>query len=437
MIDASKGFMKDGPKNRLRSQDIHKIVDVFNKQIEVAGYSRMVPLSEIADSKNEFNLNIPRYIDSSTPEDIQDLHAHLHGGIPERDVDALSSYWDAFSQLRSQLFKPNRPGYVDLAIDVTDVQQAVLDAPEFKKFANEVAALTRDWYIMHRPTLDAVTKDTRPNDLIAAMSDDLLLRFKQVSLLDAYEVYEQLMTYWHGVMHDDVFLVMREGWVNAARPRATIEDKDRKLSEQPDLEVGVGRTKTKYKMDLIPPLVVVARYFADEQARIDGLNATAEATTQALEEYVEANGGEEGLLADAIEDDKINKTSATARLREAKLERSDPEEIKALEHLIQLYAEAGAAKKAAKEAQTDLDTVTFKKYGELSEADVRSIVLDDKWGATIRDRVAGEVNAITLRLVGRIQQLGERYAETNDELECELDALEAKVAGHLADMGIV
>ena len=89
MIDASKGFMKDGTKNRLRSQDIHKIVDTFNKQIEIERYSRMVPMSEIADPKNDYNLNIPRYIDSSEPEDIQDLHAHLHGGIPDRDLDAL------------------------------------------------------------------------------------------------------------------------------------------------------------------------------------------------------------------------------------------------------------------------------------------------------------------------------------------------------------
>ena len=118
MIDASKGFMKDGTKNRLRSQDIHKIVDVFNKQIEIDRYSRMVPLSEIADPKNDYNLNIPRYIDSSEPEDIQDLHAHLHGGIPDRDLDALSDYWDAFPSCARQLFKPNRPGYSDLAVDV-------------------------------------------------------------------------------------------------------------------------------------------------------------------------------------------------------------------------------------------------------------------------------------------------------------------------------
>jgi type I restriction enzyme M protein len=437
MIDASKGFMKDGAKNRLRSQDIHKIVDVFNKQTPIERYSRMVPLSEIADPKNDFNLNIPRYIDSSEPEDIQDLRAHLHGGIPERDIVALSEYWDAFPQLRAYLFKPNRPGYVDLAIDVADVQQSVLDSPEFQKFADEARAVADDWYAAHRPSLQAIDSDTRPNDLIATISDDLLARLKPVPLLDEYDVYEQLMTYWHAVMHDDVFLVMHEGWVDASKPRPTIEDKDRKLSETPDLEIGTGRKKTKYKMDLVPPALVVARYFVAEQARVDELNAKADAATQAVEDYVEEHSGEEGLLADAMDDDKINKTLATARLRETKREGDpDADEIKALEHLIELYNAEAAAKKAAKEAQAALDTATLKKYGDLAESDVQALVLDDKWAATISNRVTSEVNALTLALVARIQQLGERYSETVADLDAELERLAAKVASHLASMGV-
>src|SRR5712692_2437251 len=115
MIDASGGFMKDGPKNRLRSMDIHKIVDVFNRHLEVPKYSRMVSFEEI--EKNEFNLNLPRYIDSQTPEDIQDIEGHLTGGIPAADVDALQRYWEVCSQLRQVLFKANRPGYLDLAVE--------------------------------------------------------------------------------------------------------------------------------------------------------------------------------------------------------------------------------------------------------------------------------------------------------------------------------
>jgi type I restriction enzyme M protein len=113
MVDASKGFQKDGNKNRLRAQDIHKIVDVFTRQIELPRYSRMVPVNEIADPANDYNLNIPRYIDSSEPEDLHDLEAHLRGGIPNRDIDDLSEYWDVFPTLRKALFKQGDPTVTD------------------------------------------------------------------------------------------------------------------------------------------------------------------------------------------------------------------------------------------------------------------------------------------------------------------------------------
>jgi type I restriction enzyme M protein len=102
MIDASKGFVKDGNKNRLRHQDIHKMVDVFTRQLEIPGYSRMVTREEIED--NDYNLNIPRYIDSIEPEDRHDIDAHLRGGIPTRDIDALDRYWDIFPSLKVELF---------------------------------------------------------------------------------------------------------------------------------------------------------------------------------------------------------------------------------------------------------------------------------------------------------------------------------------------
>lgn len=436
MIDASKGFIKDGNKNRLRSQDIHKVVDVFNRQVEIERYSRMVPLHEIADPKNDYNLNIPRYIDSSEPEDIQDLHAHLHGGIPDRDLDALSGYWEAFPNLRATLFKPNRPGYSDLAVGVTEVQQTILDSDEFQKFATDVRGQVDDWFAAHRPILQAIDASTVPKDLIAHISDDLLARFKDTPLLDEYDVYEQLMTYWHGVMHDDVFLIMNDGWLDAAKPRKTIEDKERKLSETPDLVVGSGRSATKYKMDLIPPALVVARYFANEQAEVDTLNAAAEEAGRAVEEYVEEHAVEDGLLAEAMDDGKISKVLASTRLKVARHEGADSEEIKALQHLIKLYNDEAIAKKAAKEAQAALDLATLKKYGDLTLPEVKQLVLDDKWHATVADRIARVGSSLTLALVARIQILGERYAETVSTLDAKLERLEAKVATHLAGMGV-
>jgi type I restriction enzyme M protein len=436
MIDASKGFMKDGPKNRLRSQDIHKIVDVFTKQAEVARYSRMVPLTEIADPRNDYNLNIPRYIDSSEPEDIQDLHAHLHGGIPDRDIDALIAYWDAFPSLRSGVFKPSRPGYSDLAIDVNSVQRTVLDSDEFKQFASKVRTKVTNWFAAHRPALEGIGADTNPNDLVAVLGDDLLTRFKAVPLLDEYDVYEQLMAYWHATMHDDVFLLMNDGWAEAAKPRKTIEDKDRKLTESPDLVVGSGRTANKYKMDLIPPSLIVARYLAEKRMRLDERNLEAEEAARAVEEYTEEHAIEDGLLEYAMEDDRVTKALAAIRLKEAKRNGADADEVKALQHLINLYVDEGAAKKAAKDAQSELDVATLSTYGGLTAADVRSLVLDDKWRATISSRIDGELNALALALVRRIRQLGERYAETLEDLEAELTTLDAQMSKHLTEMGV-
>src|SRR5438132_1683703 len=132
MIDASRGFMKDGPKNRLREQDIHKIVDVFRKHLDVPKYSRMVSLEEI--ERNEFNLNLPRYIDSQTPEDLQDIAGHLQGGIPIADIDALERYWNVCPGLKHVLLKELRPGYVTLAVDKSAIKSAIYRHPEFAAF---------------------------------------------------------------------------------------------------------------------------------------------------------------------------------------------------------------------------------------------------------------------------------------------------------------
>jgi type I restriction enzyme M protein len=436
MIDASKGLMKDGPKNRLRSQDIHKIVDVFNKQTEVDRYSRMVPMHEIASEANNYNLNISRYIDSSEPEDLQDLNAHIHGGIPERDIEALKPYWDVFPQLRTSLFESNRPGYANLAINPSQVQQAILESTEFQAFTDKVRSLVGSWFDAHQTALETIKPDTRPNDLIADLGDDLLARFKPIALLDEYDVYEQLMTYWHDTMHDDVFLIMNEGWDGAAKPRKTIEDKDRKLAETPDLVIGSGRSATKYKMDLIPPSLIVARYFPDEQTKVDDLNLAVEAASRAVQEYIEEHGVEDGLLEEAADNGKVTKAGATKRLNLARYEKADQEEIRALQHVINLFNAESVAKSTAKAVQEELDTATFKQYGKVTEDDVRTLVLDDKWRATVVDRVSAEVDALTLTLVRRVQQLGERYAKTVASLDLEVECLEQKVAAHLAQMGI-
>jgi type I restriction enzyme M protein len=434
VIDASKGFIKDGAKNRLRSQDVHKIVDVFNKQSEVERYSRLVPYAEI--EANDFNLNISRYIDSSDPEDIQDLDAHLHGGIPDRDIGALQPFWDAFPSLREQLFTENRHGYSDLAVPVSAVHQTILDSAEFQQFLGDVQLRVADWFAAHRAALASIDETTKPNDLITALGDDLLARFREVALLDPYDVYEQLLSYWHETIHDDVFLVMKEGWVEAAKPRQPIVDKERKLTETPDLVVGSGRSAKKYKMDLLLPAIVAASYFGEQVSALESLEAAAVAASAAVEGYTEEQAIEDGLLWDAVEDDKVTKTLATARLREAKREGAEGDEVAALEHVISLFEAEGAAKKAAKEARAALGLATVRQYGDLAEDDVRNLVLDGKWHATVSSRVGDALRLSMLTLAHRVATLGSRYRETVGAIDSHVEQLSQLVSEHLAAMGV-
>src|SRR5438094_3762455 len=138
MIDASKGFRKDGNKNRLREQDIHRIVDTFTRQAEIPRYSRLVPVAEISDQKNDYNLNLPRYIDSTEPEDLQDIDGHLRGGIPERDIEdpmRLGRYWEILPSVRSALFENgDRAGYFRLKLPTAEVKAAIFGHAEFTTF---------------------------------------------------------------------------------------------------------------------------------------------------------------------------------------------------------------------------------------------------------------------------------------------------------------
>ena len=210
MIDASQGFMKDGPKNRLRAQDIHKIVDVFNKHLEVPKYARMVSFEEI--EKNDFNLNLPRYIDSQTPEDIQDIEGHLKGGIPAADVDALQRYWAVCPQLRQVLFKADRPGYLDLAVDKSSIKSTIYEHPEFVAFIVRMSAVFDEWRRVTATTLRELKIGFHPREIVPAVAEDLFAHYAEKPLIDNYDVYQHLLDYWADTMQDDCYLIAADGW---------------------------------------------------------------------------------------------------------------------------------------------------------------------------------------------------------------------------------
>lgn len=435
MIDASQGFVKDGNKNRLREQDVHKVVDVFQRSIEIAGYSRMVPTAEI--SANEGNLNIPRYIDGSEAEDLQDIEAHLKGGIPARDVDALQGYWDVMPGLRDDLFGPgDRPGYLAAKVEPTEIRATIHAHPEFEAFADTVLGIFVAWRDANSEAMRGFDKGDHPTDLIHTLSEDLLARFRDAPLIDAYDIYQHVMAYWADVMQDDAYQITAEGWPVAKVLRELVKDADGKFTEEPDLVLGSGRSSKKLKAEVIPPALIIARYFAKEQAEIEALDAKAEVLGRQIEELEEEHAGEDGLLAEAKSDtDKLTAASVKARVKAVEGDSDADDERVVLQQWFVLSAGQADAAREAKEAKANLNAKVAAQYGKLLDADAKALVVEDKWIAALNTATEVELDGVAEALTARIKTLAERYASPLPAISKRVASLENSVAQHLAVMG--
>lgn len=515
MIDASGGFMKDGPKNRLRAQDIHKIVDAFNRTEEVLGYSKMVDFGEI--EKNDFNLNLPRYINSQQVEDIQDIAGHLQGGIPVADVEALSRYWGVCPLLQQTLFTDNRPGYVDLAVHKAQIKTAIYGHPEFSAFIQQMNRHFGDWRERVAVELRELAAGCHPKRIIADLSEALLVHYAGQPLINPYAVYQHLMDYWSEVMQDDVYQIAAEGW-KAEPYRVLVTDKN-------------GKEKDKgWDCDLVPKPLIVARYFADEQAALDNLIAEQEAMTARLTELIEEHSGEEGALRDVsnksdaeeawciavetawkelmpdsfgeyqiavarrmagterlmqLQDDPqlqllkpnkraISKGAVSKRMRETvfpeerkiltaylealdavhdasqtankgydaaerdlarRLEANADEEalaeLRVICDYLRLTEQIANLRQQVKDADADLDEKAYAKYPALTENEIKTLIINDKWLAAIDATVHGEMDRINQSLTHRVKELAERYEITLSELSRRAIEFEKKLHTHL------
>ena len=399
IIDASKGFMKDGNKNRLRERDIHKIVDVFRNMEEIPGYSRFVSNEEIEE--NDYNLNIPRYIDSQEKEDIQDIRAHLYGGIPNRDIDELQKYWTAYPSLKDELFSPaGMEGYSKLNVEIDHIKSTIFNNKEFIEYSNMIKNILNGWSNKHIPLLRTIDKETKPKELIHQISEDLLDRFKDSLLIDKYDVYQYLMDYWLETMRDDVYMIIEEGWAANG--------------------------------ELIPKELMIDKFFNEEKNELEKLEMEREEAQREKEEFEEENTGEDGVLEE-LKNDKgnITKTNLNKRIREIKKDEAYEDELEILEKYLDLINEESDLKKQIKEKEKSLEKKVEKKYKELSIDEIKDIVVNDKWIRSITGVITTEMDRISHRLASRIRELSERYKETLPEIERQVEELSKKVDMHL------
>ena len=431
VIDASHDFIKDGNKNRLRERDIYKIVTTFNEQItDDPKYARFVPMGEVI-VKNSYNLNIPRYIDSSTPEDEQDIDAHLHGGIPARDIDSMSRYWTLFPGLKNKIFSVLRKGYYQLNVEKDFVRSAVYSDEEFSRYAERIDNTFSAWQEHVDTDLRNIDSEVDVKQFIVELAAKLIGLYSDIELIDKYDVYEVLLSYWNETMSDDVFLLKYDGYTAGREIEVVKEITENKKGEKKEKIKG-------WDGKLIPKTLIESAYFSKERAAIDEAQRIVEETQSRLDELTEEQTGDDGYLRDFLNDkDKVDAKQVAKRLKELTKAKAHGEELDVLVAWADLAKTLKDQTKIVKELNAALDILLKEKYPTLSEEEIKELLVNRKWYYSIFAGIKALYVTTSHNMASRIVELAERYEDTLPELEQKVADYEAKVRDHLERMGFV
>lgn len=426
-VDASRGFRKEGPKNRLRARDIHQVVDAYDRLLEIDGYSRSVPISEI--ESNDYTLLISRYVTDPTPSDRHDLSGHLNGGIPRTDVEQLGNLLSRTPELSSLLFTELRPGFVRLIPDLAQVPEIVRGSTELAALAEQVKATFDDWAPGARERFMSFEAGDRPKSLIAELAESILSAFEGVHLVDGYAAYQVFMDVADEMIHDDLFAISASGWLSAAVPTAITNPKD---------DVDLVEGKTKKRSALLPRAVVVASHCPSLQAAYDEAQSDEAIAQEELDELIEEYCSEDGLLMELAGDSgKPTKKALSDRRAVLAAQKDQEDEAAAVASLLQKFDALEACKKRTKQAKADLDASVIKSYSGMSDGSVRDDVVDFKWLATLESQLMSMARTTVLDLQDRVLTLGERYAMTWTDLKAKVQQSSDEVASLFRKLGVL
>lgn len=426
MIDAKEGFTKDGAKNRLREQDIQRIHDAWVTGRPVEHFCRLVEWDEI--ERNGYNLNLPRYIQPRSTEVQQDLYAHMHGGLPLLDVtEEFTRLWAVCPSLRALIFEPHatNQGYMQLTEAARrDLSTLIISDDSYQEQRQNAEAAFQRWYEYMEQDVTLLDKGCTPRNKITEWSTQLLEDFThQISLIDRYDIFDELMKYWNDeCMQDDLYLISRDGWT------VTLE-----LPRNKKGEIKKTYSYEELQCDLVPVNILVNRYFCKEQEAVERLRQQIDATQAAMEalaeEYAEA--------FEEVESDKVNAAflkAVNGLIRDAK--KNKDEVLKQWTDIVKLSKEMDKHKDDLKKLVSTLTAKVRAKYDALTAEEIRTMVFYDKWMPTLHSRLHALMTAAQQDIITNITALNERYDTTLPELQSETDHYRTLVQDYLAEMGI-
>ncbi len=433
MVDASRDFIKDGNKNRLRECDVYKITNVFNRLVQDQSlgfpkYARFVTKAEIKE-KNAYNLNIPRYIDSGATEDLQNIEGHLNGGIPSADVDSLSRFWETFPNLKSSLFAPLRDSFYSLAVDKDAIRDTINSDPDFSAYADKVEGAFKNWKATVDGKLRMIDNTTKPKVLITEIAERILEEFEPVTLIDKYDAYEVLLSYWNEAMADDVYLIVQDGY-KVIRDievfmKTTVKKKKDGTEEKQDKETG-------WDGKLVPKALVIEMFFAGEQKAIDDLEKIIAAAQAELDELIE-NAEEDSIISEVLkENGNLDKSELKKKQKDKD---ADADDKAVLQKLQNLSTRVDGGTKTVKDLRAVLDAKVRAKYPDLTDEQCTNLLLECKWYRSLNNGIFALYSSVNHDITTRVNELAERYETTLPKLEAEVAELASRVGRHLERMG--
>lgn len=426
MIDAKDGFVKDGNMNRLREEDIQRIVDTWEAWVDVPHYARFVPQEEI--EKNDYNLNIPRYIEARDTEIVQDIDAHLKGGLPKHDIEQLSDYWDALPTLKDELVKDQGNGYYAWAVSREQIDGIINDNEDYQTQQATLKHHCRtDFMEQWQETIyDLAESSEKPKALIERMGQSIRNLFGKGNLLvDEYDAYEQLMNYWAETMQDDVYMIMADGWKLNLRPKLKEDKKEKKMVPV------VVKIWNDLESDLLPVEYIVNRFCKSELEACDELSASIAFMENEVTSLVEEN--DDVFDTKNFEKEKVNLASVKKRAKVTK-----GEEQARLIEWIEWQNSIKAEKAKLKEANDKLLSRVKEEYELLAQNEMRvKNLVKEKWVNAISTRIESELSRSIEQLKSQLSAISDRYDQTLPSIDKEVEDYESRVNAHLAQMGFV
>ncbi len=426
MIDAKDGFVKDGNMNRLREEDIQRIVDTWEAWVDVPHYARFVPQEEI--EKNDYNLNIPRYIEARDTEIVQNIDAHLKGGLPKHDIEQLSDYWDALPTLKDELVKNQGNGYYAWAVSREQIDGIINDNEDYQTQQATLKHHCRtDFMEQWQETIYNLAESSeKPKTLIERMGQSIRNLFGEGNLLvDEYDAYEQLMNYWAETMQDDVYMIMADGWKLNLRPKLKEDKKEKKMVPV------VVKTWNDLESDLLPVEYIVNRFCKSELEACDELSASIAFMENEVTSLVEEN--DDVFDTKNFEKEKVNLASVKKRAKVTK-----GEEQARLIEWIEWQNSIKAEKAKLKEANDKLLSRVKEEYELLAQNEMRvKNLVKEKWVNAISTRIESELSRSIELLKSQLSAISDRYDQTLPSIDKEVEDYESRVNAHLAQMGFV